>query len=93
MRSTNIARVLENEKTFEALILELTGKISDFDIVALPAVFGLSSAAPVKKLKESLDIPVWLIPTMPPSVPGIRAQQQLRRSLKSWEEFICWVIR
>lgn len=82
MRSTNIARVLENEKTLEALILELTGKISDFDIVALPAVFGLSSAASVKKLKESLDIPVWLIPTMPPSVPGIRAQQQLRRSFE-----------
>jgi glycerol-3-phosphate dehydrogenase, anaerobic, B subunit len=82
MRSTNIARVLENEKTLEALILELTGKISGFDIVALPAVFGLSSAASVKKLKESLDIPVWLIPTMPPSVPGIRAQQQLRRSFE-----------
>ena len=82
MRSTNIARVLENEKTLEALILELTGKISDFDIVALPAVFGLSSVASVKKLKESLDIPVWLIPTMPPSVPGIRAQQQLRRSFE-----------
>lgn len=64
------------------MILELTGKISDFDIVALPAVFGLSSAASVKKLKESLDIPVWLIPTMPPSVPGIRAQQQLRRSFE-----------
>ena len=64
------------------MILELTGKISDFDIVALPAVFGLSSVASVKKLKESLDIPVWLIPTMPPSVPGIRAQQQLRRSFE-----------
>ena len=80
MRSTNIARVLENDKTLETLIRELAGKVSGFDSVALPAVFGLSSAAPVRKLKEALDIPVWLIPTMPPSVPGIRAQQQLRRS-------------
>ena len=48
----------------------------------LPAVFGLSSVAPVRRLKEALNIPVWLIPTMPPSVPGIRAQQQLRRSFE-----------
>ena len=82
MRSTNIARVLDNEKTLEALIKELTGQISGFDIVVLPAVFGLSSAEPVRKLKGALDIPVWLIPTMPPSVPGIRAQQQLRRSFE-----------
>ena len=93
MRSTNIARVLENDKTLETLIRELAGKVSGFDSVALPAVFGLSSAAPVRKLKEALDIPVWLIPTMPPSVPGIRAQQQLRRSLKRWAESICWAIR
>ncbi len=83
MRSTNIARVLENDKTLETLIRELAGKVSGFDSVALPAVFGLSSAAPVRKLKEALDIPVWLIPTMPPSVPGIRAQQQLRRSFEA----------
>lgn len=82
MRSTNIARVLENEKTLETLIAGLAGQISGFDIVALPAVFGLSSDAPVKKLKEELGIPVWLIPTMPPSVPGIRAQQRLRRSFE-----------
>lgn len=82
MRSTNIARVLENEKVLEALIAELTGHTAGFDTVALPAVFGLSSATPAKKLKEALDIPVWLIPTMPPSVPGIRAQQQLRRSFE-----------
>lgn len=82
MRSTNIARVLENEKTLEALIMELAGTVSGFDVVALPAVFGLSSVAPVRRLKEALNIPVWLIPTMPPSVPGIRAQQQLRRSFE-----------
>ncbi len=73
---------MENEKTLEALIMELAGTVSGFDVVALPAVFGLSSVAPVRKLKEALNIPVWLIPTMPPSVPGIRAQQQLRRSFE-----------
>lgn len=33
MRSTNIARVLENEKTLEALIMELAGTVSGFDVV------------------------------------------------------------
>lgn len=80
-------------KTLEALILELTGKISGFDIVALPAVFGLSSAASVKKLKESLDIPVWLIPTMPPPFRVFARSNNSAVLLKSWEEFICWVIR
>ena len=49
--------------------MELAGTVSGFDVVALPAVFGLSSVAPVRRLKEALNIPVWLIPTMPPSVP------------------------
>lgn len=82
MRSTNIARVLENPKTLDALITLLAGKIQGFDIIALPAVFGLASVSTVKILKKALDIPVWLIPTMPPSVPGIRMQQQLRRSFE-----------
>lgn len=84
---------MENEKTLEALIMELAGTVSGFDVVALPAVFGLSSVAPVRRLKEALNIPVWLIPTMPPSVPGIRAQQQLRRSFEELGEYICWVIQ
>ena len=57
-------------------------KVSGFDSVALPAVFGLSSAAPVRKTERSVDIPVWLIPTMLPSVPGIRA---LSNSCRSFE--------
>ena len=82
------------KKTLEALIMELAGTVSGFDVVALPAVFGLSSVAPVRRLKEALNIPVWLIPTMPPSVPGIRAQQQAPSFfLKNWGECICWVIQ
>ena len=79
MRSANIARVLENENTLNALVAKLKEASKSFDTVALPAVFGLSSNDPVKKIKQLLDIPVHIIPTMPPSVAGIRTQKRLRR--------------
>lgn len=79
MRSANIARVMENENTLHALVSQLNEKAKSFDIVALPAVFGLSSPEPIKRLKQELNIPVCVVPTMPPSVPGIRTQKRLRR--------------
>ena len=79
MRASNIARALEKEENLNALISILKPECSGgFDCVALPAVFGLSTNKPVKVLKSGLNIPVCLVPTMPPSVPGIRTQQQLR---------------
>ena len=79
MRSANIARVMENENTLNALVSQLNEKAKSFDVVALPAVFGLSSPEPIKRLKQELNIPVCIVPTMPPSVPGIRTQKRLRR--------------
>lgn len=78
MRASNIARALEKEETLNALLSIIRTDSIGFDCVALPAVFGLSSSAPVKALKAGLTIPVCLVPTMPPSVPGIRIQQHLR---------------
>lgn len=82
MRSANIARVMENEGTLNSLLSILTDNTKGFDAIALPAVFGLSSDEPVKFIKEKSGIPVYLIPTMPPSVPGIRTQQRLRRTFE-----------
>ncbi len=82
MRSTNIARALENDKTIERLIAELTERCTDVDAVVLPALFGLTSMTQVEMLKEQIDLPLWFVPTMPPSVPGIYLQQQLRRAFE-----------
>lgn len=79
MRSANIARVMENENTLNALVSQLNEKAQSFDVVALPAVFGLSSPEPIQTLKQKIKTPVCIIPTMPPSVPGIRTQKRLRR--------------
>ena len=79
MRSANIARILENENTLHALASRLNEQASSCDVIALPAVFGLSSPAPLQTLKRQIPTPVCIVPTMPPSVPGIRTQKRLRR--------------
>ena len=78
MRSATIARVMESESVLETFIARLQAKSKGFDIVAVPAIFGLASSQTVSTLKKQLDTPVYIIPTMPPSVPGIRTQQRLR---------------
>lgn len=79
MRSANIARVVESGSVLDSLVAQLREKCKGFDLIALPAIFGLSSQETVKALKTKLDTPVYIIPTMPPSVPGIRTQKRLRR--------------
>lgn len=78
MRSSNIARVFENKRNIDALCELLKNHIDDADAVFLPAVFGLSSSEPVTQLKRGLPVEICLVPTMPPSVPGIRTQQSLK---------------
>lgn len=80
MRSTNIAKVIDKEEVFNKLVSVIIGFSDGFDVVALPAVFGLASDRLVKALKGMVNIK--LMPTMPPSVPGIRVQQQLRREFE-----------
>lgn len=79
MRAPNIARVFDDEVNFEAFVTIVKGYIQGHDCVVLPAIFGLNSSMAATVLGQKLNVPVCLMPTMPPSVPGIRTQQQLRR--------------
>jgi len=81
MRSTNIAKVLENQTVFSNLLSLLKNYSIGVDMVVLPAVFGLSSPKLVKVLREEI-LSTLLMPTMPPSVAGIRTQQTLRREFE-----------
>ena len=77
MRSANIARTFDKTENIDMLLRELAPLCKDVDAVVVPAVFGLSSAEPMRYLKQHLDKPLCPLATMPPSVPGIRMQQQL----------------
>lgn len=81
MRSTNMARVLDDEAIHR--MAEILNKLSaDSEVVFMPAVLGLFDSAPVKLLRSLTDRPVYFIPTLPASVPGVRMQIALRRRFR-----------
>lgn len=78
MRATNIARVMDRDGIWEKAAGQIKTMIKDEDTVILPAVFGLKDGSVVEKLRESIGRKTMFVATMPPSVPGIRAQMTLK---------------
>lgn len=78
MRASNIARALEGGDALEHFATELNRIVSPTtDFVLMPAVVGLTSEKPLEMLRSRLKCPIYFIPTMPSSVPGVRTQLQL----------------
>ncbi|MDO4949894.1 MAG: anaerobic glycerol-3-phosphate dehydrogenase subunit GlpB [Bacteroidales bacterium] len=77
MRSTNIAKVLTGD-VIQRLAAEINLATNDAEVVIMPAVVGLYGKEEVNSLKDKVYKPLRFIPTMPPSVPGIRMQIALR---------------
>lgn len=78
-RAVNISRILDlpdNQEQLAKDIIELSG---DAEAVVLPACIGLDNPALADKLSERVGKPVMLVPTLPPSLMGIRAHQLLSR--------------
>lgn len=78
MRATNIARVMDNLEVCKKMVDQINWMIKDEDIVVLPAVFGLKDSGVTFTISSAINAPVMYIPTMPPSVPGIRNQMSLK---------------
>lgn len=83
MRSVGIARIMGKEANWK----DFAGKVRDLadgeDLVIVPAVFGFSHAVVVEWLREMIPSEVMFAGTMPPSVPGIRAQILLKRAFEA----------
>lgn len=79
MRSTNIARLFDKQENREELIRFLKAESGDEEAILLPAIVGLAQNDLVEQLQEKVGKTICLLPTLPPSVPGIHAQQQLRK--------------
>lgn len=82
MRSANIARLFCNPEHMDGLVQMLRKEAGDAEAVVLPAVIGLEDPMAVGQLERALDREVVLVATLPPSVPGIRMQQQLCRCFR-----------
>ena len=82
MRSANIARVFDHEKNLEALAAKIRDVATGCDAVILPAIIGITRDDSFEVLKSKVNVPLYLLPTLPPSIPGIKAQQALQRRFR-----------
>lgn len=79
--SVDLARCLDH--AWPELAPRLRPEVQGFDAVAFPAVLGLSDYLLIKQeLEGALGIPVFEVPTLPPSVPGIRLDRALRGRIR-----------
>jgi glycerol-3-phosphate dehydrogenase subunit B len=82
--TVNVARNFDDPRWRERFCAELRRLLADDDqLVALPAVLGLRDPAGVQAdLERRLERRVFEIPTLPPSVPGMRLFEILRSALR-----------
>ncbi|HEJ9095827.1 TPA: glycerol-3-phosphate dehydrogenase subunit GlpB [Serratia odorifera] len=78
-RAVNIARLLDLPQHGAALAEEIQRLAGDAQAVLLPACLGLESDRPLAVLQQTLGKPLCLLPTLPPSVLGMRLHQALRQ--------------
>jgi glycerol-3-phosphate dehydrogenase subunit B len=80
--AAHIALVLEERVARGRLADLVRPHLGDARAVGLPAVLGImGSARAAACLTEALDVPVFEVPTMPTSVPGLRLKNALERAV------------
>ncbi len=78
-RAVTIARQLDQDTHFAALCAALRPLSQAHDALWFPACFGLTDDAVYTRLSAELACPLYLLPTLPPSVPGMRMQNRLQQ--------------
>lgn len=77
-RSVNIAQLLEHKLSFRSLVQEIKQAAGSAKAVFLPACFGLDDQYFFECLKNATGLALFELPTLPPSLLGIRQRKQLR---------------
>ncbi|WP_299020243.1 glycerol-3-phosphate dehydrogenase subunit GlpB [uncultured Photobacterium sp.] len=82
-RSIDISRVLRDETKLHTFAKSLIQKVGKADLVVLPSIFGNGDGAATIKLLEGLTgFKICEIPTMPPSLLGIRLEEAMKSHFK-----------
>ncbi|MCP4123572.1 MAG: anaerobic glycerol-3-phosphate dehydrogenase subunit B [Bacteroidetes bacterium] len=75
-----MARALESPRNREKLAKIIGQIIGDAEVLGLPAVLGVHSPDFVmSEMKRLIGCPLFEIPTMPPSIPGIRLREMFEQ--------------
>lgn len=77
-----MARSLAVPENREKLADLITPLAKGAEIVGLPAILGMHDTEEVREhLEEMVGLPIFEIPTMPPSIPGLRIRETFERNL------------
>lgn len=78
-RSIDIARIFENERYLPRIAEEIRKAACGASIASLPAFLGINNFKAVrKKLEQMTGIFIYEIPTLPPSILGLRLDHALK---------------
>lgn len=85
LRSSNITNVMDrlNDKEFNELVHILKEGSKDAEAILFPAILSLDNDQIIQDLEEKVGKPIFLLPTLPPSVIGIKIQQFLHEAYTS----------
>ncbi|WP_265497732.1 glycerol-3-phosphate dehydrogenase subunit GlpB [Providencia rustigianii] len=81
-RAINVARWLDRPENMAQMVEEIAPFVANADTVFMPACIGLDSEEPMLELQKQLGKPLFLLPTLPPSLLGIRLHETLLRQFR-----------
>lgn len=79
----NFARALDDPSRRQEFCALIKPLLQDGETVGLPAVLGIKDLDAWKDIEKTLGHPVFEIPLLPPSVPGMRINEHLMRLAKA----------
>ncbi len=83
-RSIDLARIFETEKYLPRLAEEIKKKACNAEVVQLPAFIGITDASHIHtRLEEMTGLLIYEVPTLPPSILGMRLDNAIRAHFTS----------
>lgn len=79
----NMAQTMELSKNREQLAQTVRPLIGDAQSIGMPAIFGMNRTGEIiAELEKQVGVPIFEIPTMPVSIPGLRLNDTFVRGLR-----------
>ena len=82
MRSVAVARALDKEENILALANIISREAGDAEVVIMPAVLGFVKSDVQSRLEKISGKRILTVPTLPPSVEGIKVERALRTAFE-----------